>query len=66
MEKIIKKILAALLVIVIISALASGLTWLIFDQWKIGLYYSLMFYGIIGLMALVGSVKMLLDYVFND
>ena len=60
-----KKILAVMLVMIIISGLASGTTLLTHGEWRAGLYFTFVLYGAIGLLFLIGAIIKLLDYVFE-
>lgn len=63
--KILLKTLATILLMALVSAAASGLTFLLFKEWQIGFRITLMFYGGIGVLFIFGLIMMLFEYVFG-
>lgn len=61
-----KKILAGILLTIIVYSMAAGLSYLIWNDWRLGVIYVSIIYGIFLALALIGSLKMLMDYIFND
>ncbi len=66
MGTIIKKIIALILAMAIFTSLCSGLTFLIANDYRLGMFFTFMLYGTIAVLALFGCLIALMDYIFKD